>query len=512
MNPAVGKAGDPRADSYDVVVVGAGLAGLVAAGMLAKSGRTVLVVDQADGPGGYAHGFQRGPYIFDPAVHVLADGPFVNILFEHLGHPEPCNFIRVNAFYEGHFPDGHSFRAPLGFEEYLDAHLAGFPHQEQELRSFLRLAAQVHHEAHQLPPQLSLKELDAAAARFPTLFESQKLTLGEVMDAHLTDERLKAVCSALWPYPGLPPSRVSFLTLSQILNVHLAGAYYVEGSFQRLADAFAAALENLGGELVLGRRVDKITVEDGSAAGVVLDDGEVVRAPVVVSNADALRTFEELVGEEHLPESLLRRVRRMEPSTSAFVVFGATKLDLAELDVAHETFLYKHWDHDETYRDVLEGRPGGMWMNTPTIADPSLAPPGEHIVIFTALAPYDRPWEQERERYATELVREFDAVVPGLSESVEVLETATPVTLERFALNQGGANYGWANTPRQTESRRLSHVTPIKGLFLAGHWTQPGTGSIRVIVSGLHTAIIVIAMAGEQPPMLRREADMPPVW
>ena len=250
-----------------------------------------------------------------------------------------------------------------------------------------------------------------------------------------------------------------------------------------------------------------IGVEDGKVNGVALEGGRFVKAPIVVSNADALTTYEQMVGAAHLPEAFLKRLRRMEPSTSAFTVYAATSLDLSH--AAHETFIYKHWDHDRTWRDIQEGRPGGMWITVPTVVDRSLAPPGQHIAIMTALAPFDigKPWESERERFQDKILDEFDVLYPGLKRSLTHVENATPLTFQQGSLNQKGAIYGWANVPNQTASKRLHHEAPVAGLFLSGHWTQPGTGSIRCLVSGVHTAMMAIKHAGQEPPELAPPAE-----
>jgi hypothetical protein len=122
--------------------------------------------------------------------------------------------------------------------------------------------------------------------------------------------------------------------------------------------------------------------------------------------------------------------------------------------------------------------------------DPSLAPAGEHIVIVTSLAPFDigRPWSDEKARYTDALVSEVDAAFPGFKDGIRHLETATPATLASYGRNSEGALYGWANTASQAGTKRPSRQTPIEGLWLAGHWTQPGTGSFRAVYSGLLAA------------------------
>jgi prolycopene isomerase len=504
---------EPQADAYDVVVVGSGLGGVSAAALLAKNGRRVLVVEQGDGAGGFAHGFRRDRYKFDSAIRVIAEGEMIESLLGYLGVQDLCKLTLIDHMYRAYFP-GFSLFAPIGLKEFMEAHIREFPNEADGIRKFFGLRRQMFLETAQLPMRLSPTDMADAMERFPTVFKYRTATLGEVMDEFFTDPRLKALCSALWPYMGTTPSRLSFFAYSQFLGVLVDGPFYCQGTFQNLVDAFVTALERNGGELVLKTAVNKIHVEDGRVTGVALSTGREIKAPVVVSNADARHTFEELVGVEHLPPAFVKRFQRLKPSASACVVYAATRMDVLKLDPAHETFVYNHWDHEETWRDILAGKPGGMSLSVMTMLDRSLAPPDEHLIIITAVAPYDigRPWKDEKDRYTDSLLGQFETSFPGLRDSLTFMQSSTPLTLERYTRNHRGATYGWELIPSQIGAKRISHQSPISGLYLSGHWTEEGPASFRVVLSGMNTARLVLADLG-QPDAIPsfKPADVPPL-
>jgi len=279
------------------------------------------------------------------------------------------------------------------------------------------------------------------------------------------------------------------------------GSWSPLGGAQSLVDALASGVLRGTGEIVVDSAVTGITVTDARVSGVTLEDGRAICAPVVVSNISALTTFQSLVGLEHFPSGFVKRLQRMRLSTSAVVLSLGTTLDLAGAGAAHETLRPLHYDHERSYEDVMQGSPGGMWSSVATLVDPGLAPPGHHTLTITSLAKHDigRPWKQVIGSYTERMLSAWEHTFPGLSGSISFMESATPDTLERYTRNTGGAMYGWENIPRQTGGLRSPHICPLEGLFLAGHWSVPGSGAIRTLISGFHAAQMVLDKYGAQP-------------
>jgi prolycopene isomerase len=401
-------------------------------------------------------------------------------------------------------------RVPLGFEDNVAAHQEAFPEDAAGFREFFELQDRFHREGLKLAMSTNLAQLGEAVDRLPTFFAYRNATLGDVVAAAVRSEPARAALGSVWPYWGVPPSRLAFAASSPFLGtVMRTGAWSCRGGFGQLADALASGCTRHGGELRYGTAVESIEMTEGKATGVVLDGGRLVHAPTVISNVDGLRTFERMIGAEHLPRRMIRRLAKLQPTLSAVVAFAATGLDLRALGAAEETFLYPHVDHDENYRAACTDGSGAMWASVPSLADPSLAPAGEHILTLTTLAPIDA----DKDAVADRMLSHFEAsLFPGLRDSLTFYEVAGPRDIQRLLGGHEGAIYGWAMTPGQIGSKRLPRSGVVDGLWLAGHWTEEGSGAFRAILSGVTTAQMILRSAGaEIDPAMFRPDDMPQV-
>lgn len=484
----------------DVVVIGSGIAGLTAGALLANTGRRVAVVEQSQGLGGYAHAFRRGDrgqYTFDPAVHLLADQQLFGGVLGHLGVRNRCVFIPSAHFYRAMLP-GFALDLPANREGYVEAHARAFPHEAGGIRRFWEFCRVIHREAHDMPAAVHLRDLDAAVAAAPNLFRYRHATLAQVLDEYVSDPRARAVCAVPWQYLGVPPSRAAFQTFAQLTTVHTDDLFAIEGGVERLIDALAEVIRAAGGVISTSCRVAGILVENGRALGVRLADGQELRSDWVLSGADPFQTFEQLVAREYVPASYSRKLGRMRVSGSAFLLFAASRLDLSAWDLPHQIFSHETWDHEENYRLTARGDFGVRWITPTSLLDPSVAPEGEHVVVCKAITPYDvgTPWAEIKERCTRKLLAELDAVLPGFTDELTFVESATPLTVERFSLNRLGAIHSWEQTPAHTESKRPAPQTPVDHLLLCSQWTSIGGSFLRAFFTGIITAQIVLTRSG----------------
>lgn len=491
-------------EEFDVIVVGGGIGGLTAAALLAKAGKTVLLAERHDRPGGYAHGFRRKRYYFDAGVHLTSGcalqgypgGQVIAKVLQAIGGGNAVEFISVDPFSHAFYP-GIEIPMPQTIEAFAVMLGGLFPQETQGIHDFLQLCQQVAEQAAITDEVMRCGDSGQIQQRLPLLMKYRRATLAEVCSRYLGEARLKALFATHWPYLGLPPSKLSFVYWAMMFIGYLSdGAYYCKGGFQSWAEALVQGILRNAGEVRYDCMVERILLEKGRVQGVLLESGQRLKATTVIANADMRQTVLQLAGAEHFPANFVRRIETMTPSLSIFAVYVATDLDLTQLKLGHESFCYGDFDHDQNYVRTLNGEIAWLTITIPTLADAQLAPEGRHIVMLTTLLPYSSvvSWAEAKPLYQARMLELAERYIPGLAKHSLYIEAGSPHTMQRYTLNHQGAAYGWEATPEQTGANRIANRSPLPGLYFSGHWCSPGGGVYGVSVSGVQTAQQILGM------------------
>lgn len=509
------------ANKYDVIVIGAGHNGLVASFYFAKQGLKTLVLERREIIGGacvteeFAPGFRASPaaYVLSmlrPAIwrdmeldrrglSVSPAGPTLNVLpdgghlYLHerpdLKREEIARFSKRDARRVEQFEEGLANVAPvvMGFYDR--------PPPQPGARSRRDLAALA---------SLSFTSL-RHRGELPHLGYLFTTSMTRYLDAHFESEALKAslgweCISNTLAGPSTPGT--AFILLHDVASAASGGGGrqwgFVPGGMGVVTQLMAEAAQEQGVEIRVAQEVKEITTANGRATGVILASDEEITAGAVVSNADPKRTFLNLLEPSSLSEEFRSAVE-------AYRCMGASmKINLALSGLPHIEGLpkdgvqpYHHGltqitsplakldaDQDSARQGVPVTDPH-MEICFPTVHDPGLAPPGQHVMTIGARSqPYalrESSWDMLRDGAADAIIRHLANFMPDLERLIIAREVLSPKDLEtRFALTGGHHMHG-DMAPDQLLFLRpvqgcTGYRTPIRSLYLCGAGTHPGGG------------------------------------
>ncbi len=525
----------PREETFDAVVIGAGLGGLSAAATLSTRGFRVIVLEQHDTVGGFATSFVRGRFEFEVSLHEVSSvGPpehpgavrryLENDLHLHL------DWLPVPEAYRVILTDrGMDVRMPFGAEAFLDTVAQAVPGSREPVAAYLAMCRDVHDVLGVLAklgpsPNLSrlvdrvrrlsdrgggpIRSLGEAARKVDVFLRTLARSVDEVVQPLGVPQAALDLIHPYWCYLGVPMSRLSFTTWAGMLMEYLDyGAYVPRHRSQALSEALAARVREAGGRVETRCRVERVLLEGGRVTAVETSAGDRFRTEQVISNASPTTVFSTLIQPvSHAPEPARKLVQARRHGASGFVVYLGLDAppDALGLD-AYGYLISPHMDTDRIYASTerLEAPDmlAAVCLNR-AVSDAS--PPGTTILSITTLfrgeawaAVKPAGYVELKTRIADQLIDRFEqATGVGLRGHIEELEIATPVTFARYAGTPWGGIYGYeldtwdAVVPRVLSASRERFVP---GLDFVGGYATFGHGFSSALLSGREVARAVAA-------------------
>ena len=489
--------------NYPTVIIGSGLGGLCCGAYLSRFGIPVTLIEQHHIPGGYATSFDRagGKFTFEVSLHgtSIHNNAAARSL-KDLGVLEKLQLIEL--------PDVLRFKDPkmdIPFpsrdpEALIRALAEYFPAEKEGIRGVIQEIIGIAEEA-----EKSAREKKVSRANFPLLYpkmwNARDKTLADFLDSYVKDPLLKNVLAAQWGSYGLPPSKLSGFYYAVALGQYLRnGSYYVKPRSQELSLALTRAIETSGGKILYGTRAEKIIVKDNAVDRVELSGGKVLTARAVVSNASAITTFKEMLPREVVPADYLKKLETYRPSISSFIVWLGLNQELRGRIKGYRHRVISGRGPEDDYQFSVNGEvdKGSFGVVIYDNLFEGYSKPGTSTVTLLFLTGHE-PWRKfeadyrlgrkeaynrDKARWTDILIRRAEEVIPGLSSMIEVKESATPLTNWTFTRNYEGAIYGFEQSMDNAYMNRLDNRTPIRGLYLASAWSNPGGGYSAVLRSG----------------------------
>jgi all-trans-retinol 13,14-reductase len=495
---------------YNTVVIGGGLAGLTAGATLTKFGKKVLLLEQHHKPGGCATTFKRGDFIIEVGLHEMCglekNGAILQ-LFNMLEVDQEVELLQVPELYAV-LSDQEKFVFPHSYEVASKALIDKYPEDEKGIKRFMKFIDGIRKEGVKLPRTPLKRKLlyPLMPLLYPNLVEASRHTVGSWLDKYITNENAKLDLLAHIVYWGDDPYTLSMfyygLSFSSFIG---SGGYFIKGGSQQLSNHLAAYIEKQGGCVLLGKRAEKITIKNGRAIGVTFRDhfnesleAVTIACDNVVANC-AIPIVPDMLEEPY--ETLLKQqIADKTNACSLLNIYLGFKTDVAAYGVKHYSNSIKG-DDVKTLKDIHPNNVGDWSKRSFVFVDYSkidaqLAPAGKSVGVICCAA-YLNNWDglskedykAKKEEVAQILLGRLEKQFPGILESIEYYEVATPKTIKRFTANTGGSVYGFKQSKEQSGTKRFRNNFLIPNLYFASAWAFPGGGFEGSIMGGFLVAL-----------------------
>ena len=496
---------------YNTIVIGGGLAGLTAGATLSKFGKKVLLLEQHHKPGGYATTFKRGDFIIEVGLHEMSGlaetGTIKKNIFKMLEVDQHVQFEKVPEFYAV-LSDNEDFVFPHGYDAATRALVNRYPDDENGIKRFMKLIAGIRKEGVSLPRTPWIRKLiyPLMPLLYPNLVEASRHTVGSWLDKYITNENAKLDLVAHIGYWGDDPYALSMFYFGMPFSGFVeTGGHFIKGGSQMLSSHLARYIEQNGGTVLLGKKAVKVVTENGRVTGVSFRDRfneslepVTISCDNVVANC-AIPLVPALLDEPYA-SSLKQKITPHTDSCSLLSMYLGFKTNLEAFGVKYYSN-YIQGDDVKALKDVHPNQLGD-WSKRSFIfvdygkIDAQLAPPGKFIGSICGVD-YLKNWEGlskedykvKKEEVAQVILQRLEKQFPGIRESIEYYEVATPKTMQRYTSNPSGSVYGYAQTKEQSATKRFRNNFLIPNLYFASAWAFPGGGFEGSITGGFLAAL-----------------------
>ncbi|MEU7942069.1 phytoene desaturase family protein [Microbispora bryophytorum] len=508
----------------EVIVVGGGVGGMVAALLLARDGHDVRIYERLPRLGGKLAEHRRDGFTFSIGPSLLT----LPGLFLDLG--VPLDLVELDELCRYRFADGSTLSTCRDPERTAEAVDRLAPGEGRNWRAFHRWAERCLDASTRTffagPPSGPVVEPPfRLAGRRPgerpvgpaggqpsgtlprprlgdLLAVAPGRTLHALAGRFFRDARLRQYVDRYATYAGSNPYRAPAALGCVPAIEHGDGGWYVRGGLPRLADALAAALDKAGVEIRLETEIAEIVADGERVGGVRTVLGEVVRADVVIVNADAASLYGRLLPDR----ARLRRIARLGLSSSAFLMLAAVEGRTEGLP--HHSVVFSA-DYRREFGDIFDRRrppeDPTVYIGCPAVTDATQAPAGAESWSMLVNVPAGDPgrWPTPPEAYAELVLDRLARRGHDLSGRLRFLDLLTPADLRDRYGTWGGAIYGGAYGDPFAPFRRPGNRGPRRGLYLVGGSAHPGGGLPLVAMGGR----IVAALVRRDFPRSRRRPE-----
>jgi len=495
---------------YDVVVIGAGNGGLAAACKVLKEGKTCLLCERHNIPGGFATSFVRGRFEFEASLHELnsiGTDPINNPgtlakVWQDLGVFDKIDLVQISNCYRLiSIDDKIDFTMPIGIENIVNACKDLCPDAEKHVRRFIAIckncadAMTYFGQCHGKPDPEVLKTTYLDYMMFG------EYSFNQVYDAIHFPDILRKIFNGYWSYLGSTGDEMCMAHYGNMIYKYFVnGAVVPMRRSHEMSLAMETRIHELGGDIYFNNEVTKILLDkEGHVNGVRLASGEEISTRHVIANMSPHFVYSKLI--DNPPEKALKLTNYRKLGARGITIFLGLNKSPEELGINdHSYFVYQNCDTVATHKEM------GKLIHTAGQATvclnhvvPNASPKGTTILYMTTLCTTDawsnvkeEDYYKVKEEMAKAIIKQFeDNVHVNLHDHIEEIAIATPETYARYCGHPQGVIYSYRAQGTDNLMARVQMINDdaiIPGLRIGGGAGERSLGFSSAYVSGYNEA------------------------
>lgn len=508
-------------DSYDVVIIGAGVGGLTAAALLSRSGYRVCVVEKEPHAGGYLAGFRRKSFLFDTAIHWLnqyGKGGLIRRVFDLIGsdYPVAVDQQRIRRYQGKEF----SYLLTHKPDDLRDELIRDFPHEEAGIRRFFASAYKIGRSFKEFNTVFLAKENMSVWDRIKSMGKTIRFVMPFIPYVMYSGE--KGLKKGLNKYFKDPRLHRIFAGEHELIGcfVPIGWAYFGDfqsppkGGSQQIPKWLQHQIQTRGGSVIFQSKVEEVLLENNRAVGIRLNHRNkhyTIKSRYVIAANDIETLYEKLLPQHAIPSKLKDKLRNAELYTSSVTLSIA--LDCPAEQLGFDEEMIHLVDEFQSYEAYLTGNPATAEISilAASVRDKSLCPDhqGTLTIYMPAEMKYEENWQttldengqyvrgeaykQLKQKIAEVLLERVEqSVAPGLRSHILFYEVATPVTHYRYTGNKNGTMMGARPGKANMQAKIAHYQTPVQNLILGGHWAELGGGVPIAVKAGANAALLIL--------------------
>ncbi|GBL34598.1 putative all-trans-retinol 13,14-reductase [Filimonas sp.] len=462
---------------YDIVIIGAGLGGLLSAALLSKEGYKVCVLEKNKQIGGCLQSFGFDGKLFESAVHYIGsldEGQTLYKIFRYLGLMEKLQLLRLDTecFDEIRFGE-KIFKMAQGHASFIDTLSVSFPNERNGIDAYIREMCHVCEHFPMYNLRIGNAEEKQAVSRFGLKEKLDSLTENELLKQVLTGNNL--LYGGHYQY-------TPFYLHALIENSYIESSFKCRDGSTQIARLLQEVIQQQGGEVLRNADIQRLVEKDGLLLYAEDSNGEQYHAAHFISNLHPQRTYRML--DSNMIRPIARRRFDTLPNTlSSFVV----NISLKEKRIPFVNHnIYSHTTEDawhDAHRSVIDTptsfgiffaedkqHPGyAASLSILTYMDASATSSWDHSFHTTSERDKrEEAYQQFKQQHIVDIIGSLQSVIPGLKEAVKAVDASTPLTYRDYLNSPEGTMYGIQKDVRRLAESTLATRTKIPNLYLTG--------------------------------------------